>query len=87
MKRLNIEQDSPEWHELRNCSIGASDCPSIMGVGYDTPKNLWKQKLGAKKFQSDAMKEGKELEPQLRELGPVLAEKHIVIAKERYELA
>ena len=32
MRFIDIEQGSPEWHELRKTKIGASMAPIIMGT-------------------------------------------------------
>lgn len=65
MQRLNIAQKTPEWHELRRNSLGASDAPVIMGISpYKTPLELWEEKLGLRQ-PSDAtehMNRGNDLE-------------------------
>ncbi|MDE2102932.1 MAG: YqaJ viral recombinase family protein [Patescibacteria group bacterium] len=37
---------SPEWHALRRTGIGGTDAASIMGLGYQTPYDLWELKTG-----------------------------------------
>lgn len=68
MRFIEIEQNSPEWYEMRRSKIGASDCPIIMGVSpHKNAHQLYREKAyGEKGFSSTAMKEGSELEPTLR---------------------
>lgn len=69
MKIIDIQQNTPEWIELRQSKIGASDAPIIMGVSpWKKPNELWEEKLGFKKssFNSDAMQRGHQLEPVAR---------------------
>lgn len=40
-----MEQRTKEWHELRRTKIGSSDAPCIMGVGFKTPFQVWKEKV------------------------------------------
>ena len=68
MKKLDLEQGSKEWLELRKNMVGASDAPSIMGVGFKTPYQLWMDKMGLSETkQTDAMKRGLDLEPIARQ--------------------
>ena len=63
-------QNTPEWIEMRRGKIGASDAPVIMGVSpWKTPYQLWEEKLGIGKGQSDnhAMQRGRELEEKARQ--------------------
>lgn len=66
--RNRIQFASEEaWLKWRSQGIGASDVPSIMGEGFSTPYELWKEKLGmverktnarmalGKKHEADAM--------------------------------
>lgn len=54
MSALNIEQNTQEWHEVRQQHLGASDAAIIMGVckfktqdgRHKTPLVLYKEKLG-----------------------------------------
>jgi len=42
-----IQQDTPEWHDLRRKHLGASDAPTVMNVSpWKTPYQLWEEKLG-----------------------------------------
>ena len=61
-------QGTPEWLAFRKNKIGASDAPSIMGIGFSTPFALWEEKLGLRpaKFENWAMARGKELEVEAR---------------------
>lgn len=64
-----MQQNTPEWLEMRKGKIGASDCPIIMGVSpWTTPYELWERKLGLREEQqeNEAMRRGKELEPFAR---------------------
>lgn len=65
---IPLQQGSESWHEYRKTRIGASDCPCIMGVGFKTPLQLWKIKLGLVKEQvTEHMQRGLDLEPIARE--------------------
>ena len=65
---LQLEQGSEKWLEYRKTRIGASDAPCIMGVGFHTPLQLWRQKLGLSEVQvTEKMQRGNELEPIARE--------------------
>lgn len=89
MKILDIKPNTPEWFEFRKDKIGASDCPIIMGEGYTSPLNLWKEKVGnVERFTSPAMQKGKDEEEGIRvylrkEFGTVLQE--IVVQSEIYD--
>ena len=63
---MNIEQNTPEWLEMRKGKVGASDAPVIMKVSpYKTPYQLWQEKLGLKRQDAEtfAQAEGKRKEP------------------------
>jgi putative phage-type endonuclease len=61
-------QGSQEWLDYRKTRIGASDAASIMGVGFSTPLELWKEKLGiVVKECTPRMQRGTDLEPIARE--------------------
>ncbi len=61
-------QQTPEWHELRKSKIGASDAPKIMNVGFQTPYQLWLEKLGLyEQEQNWGMKRGIEKEEEARQ--------------------
>lgn len=67
--RIDLVQGSLEWREFRKRKIGASDAPSVMGVGFLTPLQLWRIKVGLEpeKVPNSAMKRGTELEKVARE--------------------
>lgn len=70
MTQIDIQQNTPEWLELRRSKLGASDAPIIMGVSpWKTPLQLWKEKLGLADStkMNPAMKRGHELEEKARE--------------------
>ena len=68
MKLVNLEQNTPEWHEYRRTHIGASDIPPIMEVSkWHTPYSLWRLKLGfISNPDTQAMFYGREMEPLIR---------------------
>ena len=69
MKRINVEQGSPEWLGWRKTVITATDCPAIMGSSpWQTGYKCWQRKLGLVEEQKSnaAMERGKELEPIAR---------------------
>jgi putative phage-type endonuclease len=87
--KLDIEQGSPEWLTLRRTKITATDAPVIMRASeYETPAQLWRRKLsGEERPETEAMRQGRELEPLLRRqatemLGIELAPA-VVVAKRR----
>lgn len=64
-----IEQNTPEWEEMRKGKIGASDSPIIMGVSpYKTPFSLWQEKLSlsAPKRKLAHLESGHDMEPKAR---------------------
>lgn len=64
-----IQQNTPEWLELRKTCIGASDMAVIMGDSpWATPFQLWQEKAGLKlpKEINFAMQRGLDLEPMAR---------------------
>ncbi len=65
-----MQQNTPEWLEMRRSKIGASDAAAIMGVcPYATPYQKWEEKvLGKSTYQNEAMRKGHELEPIARAL-------------------
>jgi putative phage-type endonuclease len=67
--KLDIEQGSPEWLALRRTKITATDAPVIMRASeYETPAQLWRRKLsGEERPETEAMRQGRELEQGLRE--------------------
>lgn len=66
---VDLQQGSPEWHTYRNTRVMASDIPSLMGVGYSTPRKLFAQKKdpNLSTYENEAMRRGKELEADARE--------------------
>lgn len=63
MKVINLVQGSQEWLEFRRMGIGASDAPCIMGVGFQTPYQLYKNKIQGKEIPvNEYMQRGKENE-------------------------
>lgn len=48
MKKLNLNQGSPEWHAWRAGGIGASDVAAVIMWPYakQTPRQFWMQKTG-----------------------------------------
>lgn len=70
MKKLQLEQNTPEWLEFRKKKLGASDSPIIMGKNPScTPYKLWRQKLDLDppQFENYAMRQGKEKEEIARQ--------------------
>jgi putative phage-type endonuclease len=69
MKILDVVQGSDEWLALRRSKITATDCGAILGKSkYKSPHMVWLDKMGkSKPFDNDAMKRGRELEPEARE--------------------
>ena len=68
---MMIQQNTPEWLEMRKNMIGASDAPVIMGDSpWRTPYQLWQEKLDLleQKPQNEAMRRGHELEPIARQM-------------------
>lgn len=68
--RIDIEQGSPEWLELRRKHYkSASRTPVVMGISpFSNVDKLFKElKEGIRPYQNHAMKRGNELEPQVRE--------------------
>jgi putative phage-type endonuclease len=66
-----MQQQTPEWIEMRKGKIGSSDAPVIMGVSpWTTPYQKWEEKLGltAKQKQTIYMERGIELEEQARQV-------------------
>lgn len=75
MKLIAIEQNTPEWLEMRRTKIGASDCAIIMRESpYKTPIKLWEEKVQGKSsgYHSAAMQRGHDLEPVARALAEKL---------------
>jgi putative phage-type endonuclease len=70
MKRIEIEQNTPEWLELRRTKIGGSDAAAIMDADpYKSSKDVWEQKvLGKQQYVTEAMQRGKDLEDVARQI-------------------
>ena len=69
MKTIELEQGTKEWLLYRRNKIGGSDAPSIQGIGFMTPNQLYLNKLGLYEPQvTQRMSRGHELEGQAREL-------------------
>jgi putative phage-type endonuclease len=69
MKKIEVEQGSPEWLSWRKTVITATDASIIMGNNpWDTPYKCWQKKLGLieEKASNEAMERGKRLEPEAR---------------------
>ena len=77
-KVIDLQQNTPEWHEYRKSHIGASDAPIIMGISpWMTANDLWKEKMGFidPKPMTSMMLRGQQLEPEVRKM--VIEEKKI----------
>lgn len=65
MKKLDLEQNTPEWENFRRSRIGASDIGIIMEGSDKDLYNLMQEKLGKKqKYITPAMQRGSEMEPE-----------------------
>lgn len=71
MELVDIEQNTPEWHEWRSNKIGASDASIILKESpWKTPFKLWKEKIGLEPtpFISPSMIHGSKTEASARAL-------------------
>lgn len=71
MSALVLEQNSPEWLQMRKSKIGASDAPIIMGISpWKTAYRLWQEKLDLVELSplNWAMQRGHDLEDEARKL-------------------
>lgn len=71
MERINVEQGSQEWHDLRaKYYKTASRTPVVLGLSpFSKNEDLAKElKHGIKPYYNNAMRRGNELEPMVREL-------------------
>lgn len=71
MAKINVRQNSDEWHEFRSNHIGASDAPIILGVSkFCSRDELLLKKLGLKSDQMNdyILNKGHELEARARHL-------------------
>jgi len=67
-KIMDIEHGSDAWKSYRRTHIGASEASAIMGCGFQSAYDLWMDKLGFGKEQTNPyMRRGSELEPIARE--------------------
>lgn len=67
--KVNIQQDTPEWHEFRRGGIGASEIAAALGKSqYESRYDLWLRKTGrvGEKESNYAMERGKALEDVAR---------------------
>lgn len=65
--RLQVEQGSQEWLDLRKEKVTATDCAPILGVSkYSNSYDLWMQKMNLMPtvIETEAMRRGKRLEAQ-----------------------
>lgn len=64
------DQGTKEWLDWRKTMLGASDIPVIMDESpYKTPYRLWQEKKGlVQTFETEAMREGKRLEPEILQM-------------------
>lgn len=63
--RLQVEQGSQEWLDLRKEKVTATDCAAILRISNcDTPYQRWMKKMGLlpEEFVNSAMKRGSQLE-------------------------
>jgi len=66
---MNLQQQSPEWFEMRRNHIGASDAPIIMEISpWKNPIKLWEEKLNLSSNAPTnwAQKRGLDLEENAR---------------------
>jgi putative phage-type endonuclease len=89
-----MQQNTPEWLEMRRSKIGASDAPIILGLSpWKTPFQLWEEKvLGKEQQTSAAMARGHALEDQARECfekltGIITMPKVVVHAERTWQMA
>jgi putative phage-type endonuclease len=67
MKPLTIQQNTPEWEMLRSEKIGASDIAILMDGSQREIHDLYLNKTtGKKKFKTDAMQRGSDMEGEAR---------------------
>lgn len=69
MKKVFVEQNTPEWHALRRTKIGASMSSAILGKHpFKTKKDVYEEMvLGKVPYVNEAMKRGTDLEPVARD--------------------
>ena len=68
--RIDLQQGTSDWLKWRRSGIGASDAHVTTTSGFKGRENLIKEKNGVIKrdYQSEAMAEGHQLEPEARAL-------------------
>ena len=65
---VELEQNTPEWHDWRFEGIGASDASKIMGEGFETSSELlFKKKNRIVDPVNEHMQRGIDLEPKARQ--------------------
>ncbi|MEE3704565.1 YqaJ viral recombinase family protein [Campylobacter sp. CX2-8023-23] len=65
---VDLIQGSHEWLEYRKSKFNASETPSILGIGFNKPYQIALIKKGKfKPFISEAMRQGNQYEPMIRE--------------------
>jgi len=76
-----VDQNSERWFQEREkCDLTASEIPSAIGVGYDSPATLYKKKKGIaipskeqpNYHMQEAMKRGQYLEPHARAMMDII---------------
>ena len=69
METCDLVQGTDAWKKWRKSMVGASDASSILGIGFQTPNELWEQKMGFREEedQTTAMSLGIEIEDAARE--------------------
>lgn len=78
MRKVELEQGSPEWLEFRKSGIGASECAAVFGkCKYNTPLQLWEKKVYDIETEvTFPMIRGSQMEPIIRQQAEeVLGEK------------
>jgi putative phage-type endonuclease len=71
MRKVQLEQGSPEWHQWRKSLLTSTDAPMLLGVSpYVTPFKGWQRKLSLVEEQqeTEAMRRGRRDEPIAREI-------------------
>ena len=60
-----FEQDSPEWHEARRLTLGASEVAAVLGLSpWQSPLSVWRTKMGVpNEIPEDLAYFGHALEP------------------------
>jgi len=67
MRLLNVEQNTPEWKELRRSKLGASDIAILMAGTDKEIYALYMEKIeGKERFQTESMRRGSDMEAEAR---------------------